>query len=190
MAVSDILDAIENLVVDSHRVIFTNKSIINESDLIRLVDDLRNELPQELQEAETIMKDHDKILSEARDEAQRIVEQAKEYANRLVDESAIVKQSQEKAELIMAQAKAQEEEIMSGTMERAQDMANNVNQYANQVFEHLVASVGDSLAVLQQAQEALLKSPVEPLVPENVRQPQVPLQPMRPQMMDEDEMVQ
>ncbi len=45
MAVNDILDEIENLVVDARRVVFTNKFSIEEDDLILLVDELRNELP-------------------------------------------------------------------------------------------------------------------------------------------------
>ena len=45
MSVNDILDEIENLVVDGKHIVFTNKSIIEEPDLVRLVDDLRNELP-------------------------------------------------------------------------------------------------------------------------------------------------
>ena len=44
MSVNDILDEIENLVVDGKHIVFTNKSIIEEPDLVRLVDDLRNEL--------------------------------------------------------------------------------------------------------------------------------------------------
>ena len=108
MTVSNILDDIENLVVDGKHIVFTNKSIIEEPELIRLVDDLRNELPLELQRAEQVMQEKDTILSDARDEAQRIVEQAKEYANRLVDESSVVRQSQEKAAVILTQTQSQE----------------------------------------------------------------------------------
>ncbi|MGN0941996.1 MAG: ATPase [Selenomonadaceae bacterium] len=184
MAVSDILDAIENLVVESKRIVFTNKCIIEESELIRLVDDLRNELPQELQEAETIMQEQDKILSDAREEAQQIIDKAKTYANQLVDESAIVKQSQEKSELIMAQAKAQHDEIINRTLESAQELSANANQYANQVFEHLVSNVGVSLQVLQQAQEDLQKMPMGPEIPEGIELPDQPMQPMTPQVVD------
>ena len=169
MAVSNILDEIENLVVDGKHIVFTNKSIIEEPDLIRLVDDLRNELPQQLQQAESIMKNKDEILAEARDEAQRIVEQAKEYASKLVDESAVVRQSQEKAQLIMEQAKAQEQEILERTTQMAQERCDQANQYANQVFDHILAHIGNTVATLQQgeltlqqAKEALNQAPVEP----------------------------
>ncbi len=179
MAVSNILDEIENLVVDGKHIVFTNKSIIEEPDLIRLVDDLRNELPQQLQQAERIMKDKDEILAEARDEAQRIVEQAKEYAAKLVDESAVVRQSQEKAQLVMEQAKAQEQEILERTTQMAQERCDQANQYANQVFDHILAHIGNAVAnlqqgelTLQQAKEALNQAPVEP--PEIVAPEPVP----------------
>lgn len=178
MTVSNILDDIENLVVDGRHIMFTNKSIIEEPDLVRLVDDLRNELPLELQRAEQVMQEKDTILSDARDEAQRIVEQAKEYANQLVEESSVVKQSQEKAALILTQAKAQEKEIMERTMETAQQRCDQANQYANQVFEHILAHLGNSLTTLeqgldtlQQAKAALNQAPVQPAVPQPAEVP-------------------
>ena len=51
MAVNEILDEIENLVVDAKHLLFTNKSLVEENDLVRLVEDLRNELPLELLKA-------------------------------------------------------------------------------------------------------------------------------------------
>lgn len=155
MSVNDILDEIENLVVDGKHIVFTNKSIIEEPDLVRLVDDLRNELPLELQKAGQIMQDRDGIISAARDEATSIVEKAKEYANKLCDESEIVIQSQEKANLIMEQAKAQEQDIMEKTMQNSRQLKENAEQYANQVFDHMISNVSNALSILQQAKEEL-----------------------------------
>ena len=101
------------------------------------------------------MQDKDEILAQAKEEATRIVEQAKEYAGKLVDESEIVVQSQDKAKLIMEQAKAQEQEIMEKTMQSSQQLRSDADQYANQVFDHLIANVGNALGVLQQAKAEL-----------------------------------
>lgn len=166
MAVSNILDEIENLVVDGKHIVFTNKSIIEEPDLVRLIDDLRNELPLELQQAEQVMQDKEAILSEAREEAERIVNQAKEYANHLVDESEVVKQSQEKAALIMEQTKAQEQEILNTAYSTAQQLRTDSSQYANQVFDHLIVNVGNALQVLQQAKDELQRMPVQQPMPQ------------------------
>lgn len=155
MAVSEILDEIENLVVEGKHIVFTNKSIIEEPDLVRLVDDLRNELPLELQRAEQIMRDKETILAGARKESEDIINRAKDYATHLTEESEIVKQSQEKAEFIMEQVRAQEQTIMTQTMQSAQQLKQDSSQYADDVFAHLINTVSSALQVLQQAKVEL-----------------------------------
>ena len=155
MAVKDILDSIENLVVESRRMPLLNKSLIDETDLIHLVDELRQELPLELQRAEKILQDKQKILDDAQTEADKILEQAKEYAMKLTDENEIVVQAQEKAKTIMQQTQAQEKDIMDKTMTNAKQLRDDADQYANQVFDHLIANVGSALQVVQQAKADL-----------------------------------
>lgn len=155
MAINDILDEIENLVVDAKHVLFTNKALLDEEELVHLVDELRKELPKELQQAGEIMKDRDTILAAARAESEHIIEEAKNYANRLVSEKEIVRQAEERAQLVLEQSKAQEEEIMTRTMQQSEKLRSDADQYANQVFNHLIANVDNALQVLQQAQGEL-----------------------------------
>ena len=155
MAVNEILNEIENLVVDAKHLLFTNKSLVEETDLVRLVDDLPNELPLELKHAEEIVQEKQAILDAAQAEAARIVEQAKNYAAKLTDENAVVVQAQEKAKAIMTQTQAQEKEIMEKTMASSQQLRADADQYANQVFDHLIANVGSALQVVQQAKAEL-----------------------------------
>ena len=101
MAVKNILDKIENLVVTSKRVPLSNKCLIDDNDLVHLVDDLRKELPMELQKAEGIMHDRQQIIDDAHQDADRIIDKAKQYAEKLTDEDEVVVQAKEKARLIM-----------------------------------------------------------------------------------------
>ena len=155
MSVNDILDEIENLVVEAKHLLFTNKSLVEENDLVRLVEDLRNELPLELKHAEEIVQEKQAIIDAAQAEAARIMEQAKNYAAKLTDENEIVIQAQEKAKAIMTQTQAQEKEIMEKTMASSQQLRSDADQYANQVFDHLIANVGSALQVVQQAKAEL-----------------------------------
>ncbi len=161
MAVNEILDRLENLVVDAKHLLFTNKSIIEENDLVRLVEDLRNELPQELHNASKVMEDKQKILDAANVEAARIVEQAKAYAMKLTDDSEVVTQAENRAKTIMEQTQAQEKDIMERTMKNSQQLREEADQYANQVFDHLISSMGNALQVVQQAKEELNKGKKE-----------------------------
>lgn len=147
MAVNDILDDIENLVVDARRVVFTNKCIIEEDDLIRLVDDLRSELPLQLRKADQVIEQQEKMLEDARKEAEHIIEQAKNYALKLTEDSEIVKQAQ-----------AQAQSLMEKTIQNTEALKQDSLQYANQVFDHLISNVGNALAVVEEAKHGLNKS--------------------------------
>lgn len=147
MAIDEILDEIENLVVEARRVPFTNKCVIEDDDLIRLIDDLRSELPQEIQEANHLMQERERIIDEAKHEANKIVEQAKSYAIRLTNDHEIVKQAQ-----------AQANEIMEKTIQNASELKEDSVKYADEVFKHLINNVSSTLNVVQQAHENLNQS--------------------------------
>ena len=55
----------------------------------------------------------------------------------------------------MTQTQAQEKEIMEKTMASSQQLRSDADQYANQVFDHLIANVGSALQVVQQAKAEL-----------------------------------
>ncbi len=175
MSVSSILDEIENLVVDAKRMPLTNSIFISESDLVRLLDNLRQELPNELANAQQIMDSRDAILNEARVEAEQILSRARETAERMTDESTIVQESQEKAQLIMEQTKAQTKEMFESSYQQARQLRVNANNYANQVFDHMILNVGNALEVLKQARDELQKMPVEPELPPAEPEPLAPV---------------
>lgn len=174
MSVSTILDDIENLVVDAKRMPLTNSIFISESDLVRLLDNLRQELPNELANAQEIMDSRDEILNQARGESEQIISRAKDTAEQMIDESKIVQESKEKAELIMEQTKAQAKELYETSYQQARQLRLNANNYANQVFDHLILNVGNALEVLKQARDELQKMPVEPELPPAEPQPMAP----------------
>lgn len=174
MSVSTILDEIENLVVDAKRIPLSNSIFISESELVRLLDNLRQELPNELANAQEIMDSRDEIMNQARGESEQIISRAKDTAEEMINESKIVQESREKAELIMEQTKAQAKELYENSYQQARQLRLNANNYANQVFDHLILNVGNALEVLKQARDELQKMPVEPEMPTAEPQPMAP----------------
>lgn len=180
MSVNNILDEIENLVVEGKRIPLTNRTVIDEMELVHLVDNLRQELPLEIQNAQNIMDNKDGILNEARVESEQIIANARERADQMIDESKIVRESQEKAALIMEQAAAKQKEIVEQAYRQAYQLRSDASGYANQVFDHLILNVGNALSVLNQAREELQKMPVEPEIPGEP-------QPLAPVNLSDDE---
>ena len=162
MEIDNILEEIENLVASSNRVPFVDKVMIDDVELFRLMDVLRSELPREIQDAYDIVKRRDDIIQAAQAEADRLlegakreatqtVEQAKSYAQKAVEESEIVQQAKAQERQIMEQTMAQAQQLKTETEQYAADLKSSAESYADQVFNHVIESVGDALQAVQQA---------------------------------------
>lgn len=138
------LDELEELVSNSSRLVFTNKCLIEEDALVRLIDDIRKDWPSALKEAEEITQNRDKIIEDARAEAKNIIEQAKAYAQKKASED----------EITLA-AKARAKEILEKTFTQSEAMRNDSVQYAQQVFDHMGLYVQNVMNNIQVAKEGL-----------------------------------
>ena len=155
MAVDEILDAMENLVADAKRLPLMNKTMIDEMDFYHLLDELRKELPLELQKAEQVIQESQRIIEDAREQAEETIQRAKRHAEDLVNRDEIVIAAQEKAKAIVADAEAQERDIREKTMANAEKLRMDADLYANQVFDHLMNNLGNALEIVQQAKRDL-----------------------------------
>lgn len=138
------LDELEELVSNSSRLVFTNKCLIEEDALVRLIDDIRKDWPSALKEAEEITQNRDKIIEDARTEAKNIIEQAKVYAQKKASED----------EITLA-AKTRAKEILEKTYAQSEAMRNDSIQYAQQVFDHMGLYVQNVMNNVQAAKEGL-----------------------------------
>lgn len=147
MTVEEILQEMENLLLDAARVPFTDKRVINEDDLGRLIDELREVLPGEIMEANRVLAERQRIMEDAQKEAQGIVDQGKNYIHRLTDENAITRQAQDQANEIVQQAQREAREL------RADALA-----YADDVFGYLADNLAKTLDVVRQSHGKLRQS--------------------------------
>ncbi len=150
MTVEEILEEMENLLLEASRLPFTNKRVIDEDDLGRLIDELREVLPGELMEANRIITERQNIIEAAQKEAQGIVDQGKNYITRLTDENAIVRQAQEQASEIIQQAQRE-----------ARDLRTDAVIYADDVFSYLEDNFAKALEVVRQGHNKLQQAKKE-----------------------------
>ncbi|NPV71696.1 MAG: ATPase [Firmicutes bacterium] len=121
-----LLDRLEALISESARVPLTNKVIINEDDVYALIDDLRATIPEEVKQAKWVVKERDRLLEEARKDAEGIVRDAQSQVAQMIDESSIT-----------AQAKTQADEVVAHARRLAQEIRQGANEYAATVLEKL-----------------------------------------------------
>ena len=80
-----------------------------------IIDEVRNNLPDEVRESKKIVNDREQILKNAHVEAESVIQQAEERARALVSEQEIVKRSQQRVVEILTAAQTQNKEIRRQT---------------------------------------------------------------------------
>ena len=119
MDVLAILEQIEGLISNSSRLPLTDKVILSENEILRLIDELHSALPDELEQANWIVRERDKVMKDAQQEAERLKVDTKEYVAKMADEHEITRLANEQANDIINQAKRVAKEIRSGANEYA-----------------------------------------------------------------------
>jgi len=147
MTIEGILDELESLLIDASRVPFTNKRVLEEDDVVRLLDELREKLPSSITEASQIVAERQRILEKAQEEGQKIIDKAKSHAIQLTDENVIAKQAQEHSN-----------EIIILAHKEATDLQTDAIVYADNVFKHLEGQIEKTLEVVRQGHNELNQS--------------------------------
>ncbi len=155
MAVRETLDKIEYLVSGASHLPLTGKVIIDEEKLTQMIEEFRNELPQELGKAEEVLREREEILRAAQQESEQIIRHAEQRAIQLVDENDVVTKAREKARVIETQANQKSNEIIASARNQARQYQEAVHQYANQVFDQLMANVTNTLNSIQATENNL-----------------------------------
>lgn len=129
MHLEDLLNELDEMVTSAMALPMTNgKCVIGREKAKELIEDLRTNLPKEVQQAKAVVEERNDIVAKAKEEAAEIIEKAQQQADALVEESEITKLATEKATemLTLAQAKAKElkqaasdyaEEVLTGMEE-------------------------------------------------------------------------
>ena len=121
------------MIAEARGVPFTEKIMLDESDLVNLVEDLKNAIPREIKSATQVLEEQKNIVNKAYADADRIVQQAKNEAERILG----VAQAE-------ADAKIQQEEIVKQANAVAEEIKANALRYQ----EESKAAADDMLAFL------------------------------------------
>ena len=108
MNVNELLDTIEDMLDESASVPLSGGKRLVDVDKVRdYLDEVRENLPGELRQAQQIVNDRAQIVDTANAQAQAIVKKAEERARILVGDAEIVKAAQQRASEITSAAQTE-----------------------------------------------------------------------------------
>ena len=119
----EMIDDIEILIDEAKPARFNpGKVVIDRDVLITVIEELRKQIPGEVERSHKVVMNKDAILEDARIKAQNIVDQAAREAGELIDENEIVEM-----------AKMRAKEMEEAALNHANDVIHNANEEAEQV---------------------------------------------------------
>jgi vacuolar-type H+-ATPase subunit H len=95
---------LEEMVRDAKSMPLSSSALMNRDEVLELIEQMKDSLPDEIKQARWIVKDREELLAKARRDAEGMVEQAREEQLRLASHEAVVQRAQEEAERILQEA--------------------------------------------------------------------------------------
>jgi cell division septum initiation protein DivIVA len=105
MDIQHLVDRLEQVLNDSFRLPLSAYLFVNEDRIFNIVDQMRVAVPEEVKQATRIQAEKERILAQAKEEAERIRELAKQEAGELVKRDAIVTNAQQRADHVLERAR-------------------------------------------------------------------------------------
>lgn len=141
----ELIDDLEDIVQGASKVPFSSgKIVIDAEDIGQIIDDMRQNLPQDLKQAQWIKEEKDRILGEAKEEYGRIIDAAKKQAEYLVENDAIRKEAEKRARTIMSEASNHSVHIRCRTYDYIDSMLYDIQTKAVNAIAECSKSLEES----------------------------------------------
>lgn len=144
MDVHDKLDELVALVENARSMPMSASAIINRSEVLGLLEEVRALLPEEFRHAQLLLADRESVVDEGRREAARIIGRAEDERVALTADTEVVTESQRQAAEIRAEA-----------LEEANTMRAEIDDYVDTKLANFEVVLDKTLAAVQRGREKL-----------------------------------
>ena len=163
MTVLDLLDELEDIVDTAPNVPLTGKIMVESSEVLEIVDDIRKALPEDVKQAKWLKDEKERILAEAKEEYEKKKKKKKKQAGFLVDNNDITLKAKKRADSISDAAddysrvlKMKTYDYLDKMLYDMQDKVDTLNvNYASQMYEYLEKSFEEINSELQKNRDEL-----------------------------------
>lgn len=109
------MDSIEKLssaitmVEEARSVPLSASCVVHRAELLEILDEARNTLPQDFAKAQNLLASRDAIVEEGRQSAEQLVAMAREEVARMVEQTAIVQAARDESQRVLDEARSMAE---------------------------------------------------------------------------------
>ena len=143
--IDDLIEELCDVLEKGWRLPVANGKVLVDSEEIKaILDDIKEEIPAEIQKAKAIVTDRQQIIADAKREAETILRMAEEKQKALINRDEVVKQAQAKANDLIAQAQV-----------KFKDMRKASNDYVEELMRKTEEGLSDSLGELRKTRQSI-----------------------------------
>ncbi|MCI6610195.1 MAG: ATPase [Ezakiella sp.] len=137
MDVLEIIDSIEDLVEGAKPAFFSNKVAVGRDEILDLLSELRLKLPDDIKQATWIKSERERILNEARLDADKVVNDAKVELGKLLSEESVLIEAKKEAAEIINSAMDKSVSISLGSIDYTDKVLTSTQENLNKVIDTL-----------------------------------------------------
>ena len=135
MSVEQLIEEIRVYIETAHTSGFGGNTIkLNRDELLVMIDELKIQLPRELNQSKEIIRNEESHIANAKAEAERILNQAAAEAEQMIDEDEIVNMAYMRAQEIVDEANEEADEILRQAQENSYNIQSGALQYTQGVL--------------------------------------------------------
>ncbi len=157
MDILHLVDRLEELINHSRSIPFTHNIIVDEDRMLDLIDQMRVAIPEEVKKSQQILSQKDRVMAQAKEEADRTLNIAKEKSEKLSDRDSIVQESKKKASQIEVEAELKAKKTQSDADEYVAETLTNLEI----ALERVLNQVRNGIYILEEEQKIPEGPPAE-----------------------------
>ena len=138
------IDELQVLIEEAKAVPFSSSAVVDRDELLELLAQLKQDVPEEIRQARWMARDRDELLARARKEAERILAEAREQRDRLLSRSEV-----------QAAAERESERIIDEAREKASKKRGEAEDYIDQKLAAFEILLNKTLETVARGREQL-----------------------------------
>jgi cell division septum initiation protein DivIVA len=143
---------LEDLIRDAKSMPLSSSALLNRDEVIDLIGQMKDSLPDEIKQARWIVKDREELLAKARRDAEAMVEQGRQEQLRLASHEAVVQKANEEAERIAQDAQDDARRLRLEAEDYVDAKLAQLENQLQRILEDVIASNQNLTRTIDQVQ--------------------------------------
>ncbi|MBU3160555.1 ATPase [Clostridium frigoris] len=154
MDVIKLLEYLQGIIESSSKIPVTGKAVINKREILDIIDQIINHLPDEFKKAQWVCDEKERILVDAKKQAKIFEEETVDKIRRRVEKQDLVKEALNRSEEIIASAQRDAKIMRLGAKDYADEILSQLDKEielkGQKMLHEIKGDVQDFLILMQE----------------------------------------